>query len=462
MFYRITISQWILVVFLVAECSLWSCRGNENGIPDNPTFAADIAPILYKNCAQCHRPEGVGPFALITYDQVLKKKKTINKVVTQRVMPPWPADPGYSHFIGENYLSDVEIKTIQRWIDQGCSKGDLAKIPAYKNPDYLSSIRKPDMVLYLDTVLLTPEMKDRFFLIKIPGHLLKDTFLQAVEFIAGQQDLVHHFNGHLLLYQQGAKTGLESSPLKVEITNGEYNSDFPKLNLLNNDHTQPRRIHSAVNYLPGVFGTSYPDGIGTIPITKDFAFVGNDMHYGPSDRYVTDRSRINLFFTSIPPKRMTGELMLGTNGVSKIEPELQIRPNTVSKHITRFRIDESISVLTINPHLHQLGKSFLAYALKPNGDTIRLIRIPNWDFRWQYFYTFPTMVPIPKGSTIVAEAVFDNTSNNPSNPFSPPRLIGERKEYGGASMRASDEMFQFIITYTDYKPGDEKVSLRNK
>ncbi len=32
-------------------------------------------------------------------------------------------------------------------------------------------------------------------------------------------------------------------------------------------------------------------------------------------------------------------------------------------------------------------------------------------------------------------------------------------EYGGSSMRATDEMFQFIITYLGYKPGDENISL---
>ena len=109
-----------------------------------------------------------------------------------------------------------------------------------------------------------------------------------------------------------------------------------------------------------------------------------------------------------------------------------------------------------------LGKSFLAYALKPNGDTIRLINIPRWDFRWQYFYTFPKMVKVPKGSKIIAQGIYDNTTNNPNNPFDPPQLVGERYDYGGSSMRATDEMFQFIITYTPYQMGDEETELTEK
>jgi len=105
--------------------------------------------------------------------------------------------------------------------------------------------------------------------------------------------------------------------------------------------------------------------------------------------------------------------------------------------------------------MHLLGKSFKAYALQPNGDTIRLISIPNWDFNWQYFYTFKKMVKIPAGSTIVAEGVYDNTRQNPNNPFSPPQLVRDRN----GSMKATDEMFQFIITYLPYVEGDENVSL---
>jgi len=112
--------------------------------------------------------------------------------------------------------------------------------------------------------------------------------------------------------------------------------------------------------------------------------------------------------------------------------------------------------------LHQLGKSFWAFAIKPNGDTIPLIRILRWDFNWQYFYTFKQMLRIPAGSEIVAIAEFDNTSRNPNNPNNPPVAVGERWDYGGSSMRASDEMFQFIVTYTKYKKGDENISLERK
>lgn len=442
--------------------ALTSCAGNPNKVPEKPTFTEHVAPILNKNCVQCHYDGGVAPFSLTSYKQAKNKAKTIAKVTALRIMPPWPADPTYSHFIGEKFLTQEEIATLQNWAQTGAVEGPRDKMPKFNIPQYNSSIGKPDLVLYLDTVQLFPDFRDRFFLYKIPGQIAKDTWVRAVEFVAGTPDLVHHFNGHLLLYDKEKKKNPFALPLKTEITKGEYDEDFGKLNLAQDDASLPLRIHSAVNYLPGVFGTAYPDGIGTFRLTEKFAFVGNDMHYGPSDRKIIDRSRINVFFSQKPPDRPTAEIMLGTNGVSKIEPPLQIPPNVVSMHTTRFRVPESISILTVNPHLHMLGKSFVAFAIKPNGDTIPLIRIKKWDFRWQYFYTFQKMVPVPKGSEIVAIAEFDNTADNPDNPNKPPKTVGERLEFGGSSMRATDEMFQFIITYTAYKAGDEDFSLLRK
>ncbi|MBL7812160.1 MAG: hypothetical protein JNL57_08050 [Bacteroidetes bacterium] len=446
--------------FLVAGvCLLLFACGAGNGVPDKPTFNKHVAPLMFKHCTPCHREGGVAPFSLINYEQTKRKAKTIAKVTEKRYMPPWPADASYTHFVGENFLSDQEIAVFRRWYETGMTEGAAEDLPRYEPPTWRSQIGKPDMVLPLDSVRLFPNLKDRFFIIKIPGMLDRDTWVRAVEFVAGNQDLVHHFNGHLLLYKPGANRNLFQQPMKVEVSSGEYKTDFKVLNLFNNDGSIPERVHSAVNYLPGVLGTAYPAGLGTFRISREFAFVGNDMHYGPADRLATDRSYLNLFFSNKPPSRPVAEIMLGTNGVSPIVPPLKIAPGKVQTHSTRFRIDKDISVLTINPHLHLLGKSFLAYAIKPNGDTIRLIRISRWDFRWQYFYTFQKMVHIPAGSEIIAEAVFDNTDRNPNNPNQPPKEVGERLDYGGASMRATDEMFQFIITYTLYQPGDENFSL---
>jgi hypothetical protein len=95
-----------------------------------------------------------------------------------------------------------------------------------------------------------------------------------------------------------------------------------------------------------------------------------------------------------------------------------------------------------------LGKRFKAYAITPDGDLIPLIHIPEWDFNWQRNYQFKNLLKLPKGSVIYAEAVYDNTKNNPRNPFVPPR----QATYGWGT---TNEMMNLIFEYLDYEIGDE-------
>jgi hypothetical protein len=146
---------------------------------------------------------------------------------------------------------------------------------------------------------------------------------------------------------------------------------------------------------------------------------------------------------------------MGTLGISEIVPPLVIPPGEVRTFTTSTTLATDISVLTVNPHMHLLGKSYEAFAVRPDGEVVPLIRIPEWDFRWQYFYTFPRMVKLPRGTTIHAVGIFDNTVDNPNNPFNPPQtVIGTN-----GSMRVTDEMFQLIMTYVPYQAGDEELSL---
>ena len=147
--------------------------------------------------------------------------------------------------------------------------------------------------------------------------------------------------------------------------------------------------------------------------------------------------------------------------VQEIKPKLIIKPNQILSCSTRTKVLKDISILTINPHMHLLGKKIKSYAITPQKDTINLIKINDWNFRWQYFYTFEKMLKIPKNSEIIVEATFDNTKNNLDNPFDPPRKISEKIDWNGkGSMKTSDEMLQFIITYLPYKQNDENISLK--
>lgn len=441
------LSQWVVLLSLIS--ALMSCQQS------HITFSKDIAPIIHKNCTPCHNSNGGAPFNLIQYHEVKKRAKMIAHVTKTRYMPPWPADVHYSRFVNERFLSDEEINIIEKWFKTGAKPGDTSNI---KPPVFNASILgKPDLIIDVPSVLIKNNNKDQFYSIKIPYQIPKNQYVKAIEFIPGQKKIVHHFNGHYLSFNEQTNPFVGHRIANLESPN--YLEEFSQLQLFNQDGSTSNRVHSAVNYLPGSFGIQYPNGIGGFVLTKNGAFVANDIHYGPSRKSVWDSSKLFLYFTNQAPTRPTFELMLGTNGISKINPPLIIPPNQITKHTTQVSVYNDITVLTINPHMHLIGKSFKAYAVKPSGDTIPLIHIPKWQFRWQYFYTFKTAVKINKGSVIVVEAEFDNTTKNPNNPNKIPLEIRERLDFGGASMRTTDEMLQFIITYMPYQKGDENLKL---
>src|SRR5262245_60885090 len=422
-----------------------------------PTFNRDIAPVIVKNCSPCHRPGEVGPFPLLTYDDVRKKAKTIQAVTKARYMPPWPADPSYSHFLGERVLTENEIQMIASWVDHNAPEGDPAQKPAPPQfPEY-SQFGKPDLMVKMkEPVRIPGDNRDHFLVVKIPFELPQTRFVRAIQFVPGNRKLIHHMNAHIVQYEDQKKDPFQG-PYVVDRDSVKTLEDtYDAIHVLNDDGSYPDLTKSVANYLPGGLSPSgYPEGIGGWKLNRKGAFFMRDIHYGPSPVDTEDDSHFNVYFTDKAPTRPTSELQLGTLGISEIIPPLIIPPNVEKSFTTKTVVDEDISLLSINPHMHMLGKSFEAFAATPDGRTIPLIKIPKWDFRWQYFYVFPKMVKIPKGSTIAVLGIYDNTSKNPNNPFSPPRqIIGTN-----GSMRVTDEMFQLIVTYVPYQNGDENKSL---
>ena len=69
------------------------------------TFTRHVAPILWKNCASCHRPGEVGPFSLLTYQDAAKRASFLCEVTEEDRMPPWKPHPGAGVFLDAPRLS---------------------------------------------------------------------------------------------------------------------------------------------------------------------------------------------------------------------------------------------------------------------------------------------------------------------------------------------------------------------
>src|SRR5688500_7798875 len=105
------------------------CAAPDADSSRSPTFAREIAPIVYERCATCHRPGEAGPFSLLTYDDVRKRARQISEVVTRRYMPPWMPEPGHGEFADDRRLTDAQIALIRQWVDAGAAEGDVRDLP---------------------------------------------------------------------------------------------------------------------------------------------------------------------------------------------------------------------------------------------------------------------------------------------------------------------------------------------
>ena len=100
------LSATMALLLLIASCN------NKDNLPLSVTFTEHVAPILYANCTICHRPGGSAHFSLVTYEDARKNAGASAYEVKERLMPPWPADPNYTHFVGERLLSERDIKIL--------------------------------------------------------------------------------------------------------------------------------------------------------------------------------------------------------------------------------------------------------------------------------------------------------------------------------------------------------------
>lgn len=134
------------------------------------------------------------------------KAKLIAYITENRIMPPWPADASYTHFANEMVLSNEQIETIKTWVEQGAIAGDTSKL---ERPEILKRelrLGKADIIIrFPEKIKVTGNNMDMFLVCKLPYELPNDTFVRAIEYVAGNKRLVHHVNVHLIQFEDRKK-----------------------------------------------------------------------------------------------------------------------------------------------------------------------------------------------------------------------------------------------------------------
>ncbi len=375
-----------------------------SGTIDEPvTYSKQIAPILWKHCADCHRPGEVGPFSLLTYKDAAKRASFLKEVVSKRQMPPWKAEPGFGEFHDVRRLSDEEIDLIARWADEGAEEGDPHDLPPLPKFPEGWQLGEPDLVLRMpEPFEIPPTGSDVFRCFVIPTGLVEDRTVAAVEFRPGNRRVVHH----ALFFLDD--TGRARA--KDETDAGPGYTSFGGIGITPSG--------SLGGWAPGTGPRPLPDGLGRLLLRGSDLVL--QVHYHPSGKPETDQSSLGIYFTKSPRNRtrIVAAVALANRNFS-------IPPGDARHPITPqpFVLPADVDAIGITPHMHWIGKEMKVQAIRPDGEVVPLIWIKDWDFNWQGQYLFARPIPLPKGTRIELEAYYDNSDQNPRNPSHPPRTV---------------------------------------
>jgi hypothetical protein len=411
------------------------------------TWNQHIAPLIHRSCTPCHREGEAAPFSLVSYEDVAKRAAFIKKVTQNRYMPPWKPDPHYSTFNNERRLTDEQIAMIADWADHNMPKGNPV---AEEKPSLLipgtQYNRKPDLVLTMkQPFLVKGDNLERFIVYKIPFEMADSMNVEAVEFTSTNRKVIHHVN-----YE------VDNVP-DLDIYNTDDYVNLTEGSRLKYEQFVPFRKNMIYygGWIPGSSYESYPKNIGWVMPKRGVILL--TVHYAPLGKEEENISGVQFFFTKAPVKRNIRAISFGSGGIGEkeIDPYFYIPANAVKSFKVKVATQEDQSILYVWPHMHYLGKIFKAYGVTPRGDTIKLVSINDWEFKWQEIYWFPKLVKIPKGTILTVEGTYDNTANNPANPSNPPQLV-----YSNGDMKAVDEMMTLVMLYLPYEVGDENKVLK--
>lgn len=394
------------------------------------TFSEHISPIIYNNCTECHRVGGPGPMPFTNYNEVSSLGYMIEYVTSTGYMPPWHADPEYSNFVGERFLNDQDKQLISDWVNEGMLQGDPnleAIIPEFPEG---SQIGIPDAVFTMEEeYLIEGNNQDDYRVFVFETNFNEDKYLKSIEIIPGNLSAVHHVIINIDTQGLCAQLDAQTTEYGYECESGFCVPGVPQF---------------AAGYTPGMTPPVWNNDIGMVlPQGSDIAI---QIHYAPSSIDEYDQTSVNLFFKEQPVEREVEVLTL-------LDTELQIPANEIYTHYMSYEVPFDMSIISVLPHMHLIGKSWLIYA-ENDGDTIPIISIPQWDFNWQSFYQPQFLLKLPQGYTLHAYATYDNTSSNPFNPNSPPQNM-YWCDY------TTCEMFFLPFAFVPYEEGDENTYLGN-
>ena len=386
------------IVLLLVACApaAGGCR-RAAPPPPAPTFTRDIAPIVFANCAPCHREGEAAPFTLLSYADAVKHADGIAMVTRRREMPPWLPERGEFPILGERRLTDQQIDAIQQWVKAGTPEGNPSELP--KPPAWPDGwqLGKPDAVVPVDRpYTLRPGEEDVYRNLVVPTKLSADAFVRAVEFRTNGAP-IHH-----------AVIRVDRTPASRRRDGEDGQPGFDGMAWQGSQDPEGHFI----GWAPGRGPIVAPDGMPWR--LERGADLVVELHMLAPKKPVAIQPAIGLYFSAAPPERTPLTVKMGSK---LIDIPAGQRDYTVTDS---YELPVAVDLMSVYPHAHYLATDMLVTAALPGGGTKTLLHIPRWNFHWQQDYRYAAPIPLPPGTKVTMRYVYDNSDGNDENPHSPP------------------------------------------
>ena len=419
------------------------------------TFTKDIAPILQRSCENCHRPDGVAPMSLVTYEDVRPWARAIKQRTSigpkAGVMPPWYVEKniGIQQFHNDPSLSDEEIATIAKWADGGAPRGNPADMPAAKV--YADRTRwaigTPDLIVKSQDILVKGDAPDWWGEIpSMPTGLTEDRYVSAVEIKevndvpsssgAGRPTVGGRFVFHHMIWRTQV-----IDPAKTE----QGNDPFA---FLTDEESVNWPVHEVGR------NADFFDPKSARLLKAGSSIVSDSIHLHSNGR--DTNAHLEVGFKLMPkdykPTYKRAVFGLG-NGV-----DIDIKAMEANQQLHAYTVlQQHTKIISFEPHLHAPGARMCLEAIW--GYTIQTINCVGYDHNWVrgYDYTDDSAPLLPKGTILHIIGYMDNSPTNKNVP--------DPRNWQGSGNRSVANMFIDLgmrVALTDEQFQEEMAKRRER
>ncbi len=366
-------------------------------VPTAVTFNKEVLPILQKRCQECHRPGEVAPMSLITYKDTRPWAKSIKQAVLTKKMPPWFADPNVGHFLNDRSLTQAEIDTLVKWVDNGTPEGNPKDAPPPREFVEGWAMGRPDMVIEMPNAFEVPASGQlEYQYVILPTNLKEDVWVLASEVRPGDRRVMHHVITSIR--EPGSKWMADQKPGVVFV---------PPRGAANRGGVLDGGLGG---YVPGQVIRPASEGPHRATLLKAGSDIVFQLHYTPNGKATTDKTKIGLIFAKEPPK----ERLMGGNS-ALLRFSIPANDSNYEMHAVST-VPYDGDLVSMMPHAHLRGKAFEYKITRPDGTSEVVLRVPKYDFNWQLTYWLEKPIHMPKGTKVELTGWYDNSANNPYNP----------------------------------------------